>query len=81
MAIHAEERAVTHDACSGIGRGLLVVHRHEVGSVHRVPHRGVEIEPRGNRRHGDAVTLGALTLGVAGRAQIALRAGLHAVLA
>ena len=81
VAVHAEELAVTNDARSGIGRGLLVVHRHEVGSVHRIPHRGVEIEPRGNRRHGDAVAFGALALGVAGRAQITLRAGLQAVLA
>ena len=79
MAIDTEERAVANDTCGRISRGLPIMHRHEIGSMHRVPHRRVEIEPRGNRGHGDAVTLCALALRVAGRAQVALGAGLHAM--
>ena len=81
MAIHAEKLAVTGDACRGVGHGLLVVHRDEVGSMHRVPHGGVEIQPRRDHRDSNAVTLGALALRVTGGAQIALCVRLHAVLA
>lgn len=44
VAVDAEDLAVTNDACAWIGRGLLIVHRDEVGAVHGVPQRLVEVE-------------------------------------
>ena len=80
MAIDAKELTVASDALPRIGSRLLVVHRDEIRTVHRIPHRFVEAEPRRNRRDGDSVTGAALALGMALGAEVALRVGLHPVL-
>lgn len=38
MTVDAKELAVTHDAHTGLRRGLLIVNREEVGSMHRLAH-------------------------------------------
>lgn len=80
VTIHAEELAVASDALPRIGGSLLVMHGNEIGPVHGVPHRLVEPEPGRNRGDGDAVTCGALALGVAARAEVTLCVGLHSML-
>ena len=81
VAIDAVELAVADDALGRVGGCLLVVDRDEIRAVHRIAHRLIETKARGNRGNGDAVACRALTLRVAGRAQIALSVRLHAMLA
>ncbi|KPK66620.1 MAG: hypothetical protein AMS21_01470 [Gemmatimonas sp. SG8_38_2] len=81
MAVDAKQLTVTDDAGAWVRGRLLVVHRDEVGAMHRIAHGLVELQPRGNGRHGDAVARGALALRVARRAQVSLGIGLHPMLA
>ena len=81
MTVDAEELAVTNHAHPRLGCGLLVVDREEIRAVHRLPHRGVEREPRRDRRDRHAMTGRTLALRVTGRAEVALCVGLNSVLA
>ena len=81
VAVDAEELAVTDHTLPWVHCGLLIVNADEVRPVHGAAHGLVEAEPRGNRRHRDAVARRALALRVARGAEVALRVGLHSVLA
>jgi hypothetical protein len=71
---------MAYDALTRVSRGLLVVDRDEIRTVHGVPHRLIETESRWNRRHRDAMASRALTLRMARRAQIGLGVRLHSML-
>jgi hypothetical protein len=81
MAVDAEELAMTDHAHAGLGRCLLVVDREEIRPVHRLAHRRVKSQSRGDSWCRHAMTGRTLTLSVTSRAEVALRVGLHSVLA
>ena len=81
MAVDAEQLAMTDHAHAGLGRCLLVVDREEIRSVHRLAHRRVKSQSRGDSRGRHAMTGRTLTLSVTSRAEVALRVGLHSVFA
>lgn len=45
VTVHAEQWAVTDHAGAWVGRSLHVVHREEIGAMHRLAHGCIEGEP------------------------------------